>query len=129
MEQECIGSHGGVQLTFASALPIPESVTVTGALQVRAGTPYPGMAMCGSWGPADESALTTGTVRRLRVVSIVHGWRRVPGSRWRTNRLVPGSEWVYEMAQPPEELHSYELVPNDSGLQRRGDVLVVDLET
>lgn len=118
-----------MQLTLAATLPTPLSITVTGALQVRAGTPYPGMAMRDSWGPADESALTTGTVRRLRVVSITHAWRRVPGPRVRTNQLVPGSEWVYEMAEPPDELHNYELAPNDSGLKRRGEVLVVNLET
>jgi len=42
---------------------------------------------------------------------------------------VPGTEWVYDLAEPPEALRWYELAKNDFGMTRRSEVLLVDLET
>ncbi len=128
VEQPSIGSRGGVQFFFSSPLPIPETVTVTGALGVTVGTPLPGTPMRGPWHEVDPSTLTTGTVRRLRVASMAWGWRpsRLGG---RGERPVPGTEWVYDLAEPPAELHWYELAKNDFGMTRRNEVLLVDLET
>jgi len=129
IEQPCIGSCGGVQFFFSSPLPIPETITVTGALGVTVGTPLPGRPMRGGWHEVDPGTLTTGTVRRLRVVSMAHARRpsRHPG--WFGEWPVPGTEWVYDLAEPPAELHWYELAKNDSGMTRRSEVLLVDLET
>jgi len=129
IEQPCIGSRGGVQFFFSSPLPIPETITVTGALRVAVGTPLPGKPMQGPWHQVVPSTLTTGTVRRLRVVSMAWAMRpsRHPG--WFGEGPVPGTEWVYDLAEPPAELHWYELAKNDFGMTRRNEVLLVDLET
>lgn len=42
---------------------------------------------------------------------------------------MPGTEWVYDLAEPPEALRWYELAKNDFGMTRRSEVLLVDLET
>lgn len=129
VEQPCIASHGAVQFHVLSPVPVPEAVTVTGALSVTVGTPLPGEQMRGPWHEVDPDTLTTGTVRRLRVVSM--GWAlrptRHPG--WHSNAPVPGTEWVYDLAQPPEQLHWHQLAENDFGFVRRSEVLLVDLET
>ncbi len=129
VEQPCIGSRGGVQFHFSSPLPVPETVTVTGALSVTVGTPLPGRPMRGGWHEVDPGTLTTGAVRRLRVVSMAHARRpsRHPG--WFGEWPVPGTEWVYDLAEPPEALRWYELAENDFGATRRSEVLLVDLET
>ena len=61
-------------------------------------------------------------------VSMAWGWRpsRLGG---RGERPVPGTEWVYDLAEPPAELHWYELAKNDFGMTRRNEILLVDLET
>jgi len=129
VEQPCIASRGGVQFFFSSPLPVPETITVTGALSVTVGTPLPGKPMRGPWHEVDPSTLTTGTVRRLRVVSMAWAKRPSRHPRWYGKGPVPGTEWFYDLAEPPAELHWYHLAENDFGMLLRNEVLLVDLVT
>ena len=128
-EQPCVGSHGAVQFHISLPVPVPETITVTGALSVTVGTPLPSQRMRRPWGEVDPDSLTTGTVRRLRVVSIAFALRPTRHPGWHANAPVPGTEWVYELAEPPEQLRWYDLADNDFGYVRRSELLLVNLET
>lgn len=128
VEQPCLGSRRGMQFFFDSPLPIPESVVVMGAFRVAVATPLPDQPMRGPWHEVDPDTLTTATVRRLRVVSTALAMRPSSYPGWFRNERVPGTEWFYDLTEPPEELHSYELAENELGHTRRDEVLLVDLE-
>ncbi len=127
--QRCIGSDGAVQFHLMVPVPVPETITVSGALSVLVGTPLPGQPMRGPWNEVDPGTLTTGTIRRLRVVSMASALRPTRHPRMYANSPVPGTEWVYDLAEPPEQLHAHELADNDFGYVRRTEVLLVDLDT
>lgn len=129
VEQRCIGSHGAVKFHIMLLVPVPETVTVTGALSVTVGTPLPGQPVRGPSHEVDPGTLTAGTVRRLRVVSMASALRPTRDPRMLANSPVPGTEWVYDLAEPPEQLRWHELADNDFGYVRRSEVLLVDLET
>lgn len=129
VEQPCIASYGALQFHVSSPLPVPETMTVTGALSVTVGTPLPGQQMRGPWHEVDPSTLTTGTVRRLRVVSMAWALRPTRHRGWHATGPVPGTEWVYDLAEPPDQLRWHELADNDFGYVRRNEILLVDLET
>lgn len=129
VEQPCTGSADGVTFLFSSPLPVPETVTVTGALAVSVGTPLPNRPMQGPWHEVDPATLTTGVMARLRVVSMAWAMRPTRYAGWQAQGPVPGTEWVYDLAEPPEELHWFELAENDFGFRRRDEVLLVDLQT
>lgn len=129
VEQPCIASQGAVQFRCSFPLRVPKTVTVTGALSVTVGTPLPGQPMQGPMHEVDPSTLTTGTVRRLRVVSMAWAMQPTRHNGWFSPGPVPGTEWVYDLAEPPDELHWFELAENDFGFLRRNEVLLVDLET
>lgn len=129
VEQPCIGSHGALQFRVLVPLPVPGTLTVTGALSVTMGTPLPGQPMRRPWGEVDPDTLATGTVQRLRVVSMASALQPTRHPGWHSNRPVPGTEWVYDLAEPPDHLRAHELADNDFGYVRRSEILLVDLET
>ncbi|KPH17299.1 MULTISPECIES: hypothetical protein [Rhodococcus] len=132
--QPAIARVAALQFMFDAEPPLPSRIEAAGALQLRAGTPRDDTNARQAWIDFDESAATTGVVRRLRLMSMEsdmlpdpkfpHG----PNWGWATRQLVPGSERFYELARAPRALRSYQLTDREYG-PRREDFLLVDLET
>lgn len=133
-QQPSIGRAGGLQFMFNSDLPVPAKIEVSGALHLLAGTARENSNARQAWLDFDVDALTTGVVRRLRLVSIASDMQ--PDARqphdshwgWASMQFVSGTEQFYELAHPPQGLRSYKLTDRENGPYRE-DFLVVDLET
>lgn len=74
--------------------------------------------------------MTTGTVQRIQLVSILIDWR--PGLITGTENQQPiaGTEWFYDLAAPPQALHTYRPRGGETGIVReqlRQELLLVDL--
>ncbi|MDZ7913277.1 MAG: hypothetical protein U5O16_15825 [Rhodococcus sp. (in: high G+C Gram-positive bacteria)] len=133
-EQPAIGRAGALQFMFNADPPVPSRIDVTGALHLLAGTVRDDPNARQAWIDFDESASTTGVVRRLRLMSLEsdmlpdpkfpHG----PNWGWASRQFVSGSERFYELARAPRALRSYQLTDREWG-PRREDFLLVDLET
>ena len=106
--QSGYGRLGGLRFKckFTASIPPFRSLTVSGALRMTGSdTRRPGAV-----GPSrelHEAAVSTGTVQRLQLVSILIDWRpgRITGTA--TQQPIAGTEWFYDLAAPPDRLHTY----------------------
>lgn len=129
--QSGIGNLGGLRFKcrFTASIPPPSSLTVSGALRMTASN----LRRPGAASPASElheAAMTTGTVQRIQLVSILIDWRpgRITGTA--NQQPIAGTEWFYDLAAPPEVLHTYRPRDGETEVVReqlRQELLVVDL--
>lgn len=124
-----LGRVGALQFVVDVDLPVQSPITVSGAVQLLAGTSRTDANARQAWADFDADAVAVGVVRRLRLVSIESDMlpdQRGPG--WLSKQFVAGTERSYELAHPPTALRSYRLTDRDNGPYRH-DYLLVDLET
>ncbi|MFW0795093.1 hypothetical protein AAFP30_14875 [Gordonia sp. CPCC 205515] len=124
-----IARRGPVQIDCQVYGYVPETLTLTGAVHITGRPPV------GSATARAESHPVIATVVRLQLVSIVVDHRPSanidnPDPRVMFTRPEPiaGTEWFYELAQPPETLHWYRPREGETGLLRQ-ELLLVDLDT
>jgi len=129
--QSGIGSLGDLRFKcrYTASVPPPATLTVAGALRMTgADIRRPGAAAPSR--KLQEQAMTTGVVKRIQLVSILMDWRPgiLPGTA--TQQPIAGTEWFYDLASPPDALHTYRPRQGRTGFtdeQLRQELLLVDL--
>jgi hypothetical protein len=74
--------------------------------------------------------VSTGTVQRIQLVSILIDWRPGLITGTATQQPIAGTEWFYDLAAPPDRLHTYRQGNGESGSLReqlRQELLLIDL--
>ncbi|MGF0313785.1 hypothetical protein [Rhodococcus sp. IEGM1428] len=102
--------YGALRFKYTAPIPVPASVTISGALRVTAfDTPNRALnAPLKAWSnTVDDDHVTTGTVQRIQLVSILIDFARGPHAGWSGPQPIAGTEWFYDLVQPPEQLHHY----------------------
>lgn len=126
-----IATVGEVQIDCRVYGSVPGNITLSGAVHItgRVGEDDPDRR------GLPPRPVTPATVTRMQLVSIVFDQRPMsnidnPDPRRQYTNLQPiaGTEWFYELAQPPRQLHTYRPHEREAG-QLRQELLLLDLET
>ncbi|MCZ4563587.1 hypothetical protein O4160_22360 [Rhodococcus sp. IEGM 1401] len=136
--QPATATSGGLRFGYTSTIPVPATLTVSGALRVTAfDTPNrpPGEPLTAWSNTVDEDRVTTGIVQRLQLVSILNDFRTGSHVGWHELERIAGTEWFYNLVNPPESLHVYRPAeePDDRAPRTgfsvpvRTEILVLDL--
>lgn len=123
-----IATAGDVQIDCRVYGSVPEDITLSGAVHItgRAGNEDSGRR------GRPPRPVTTATVTRMQLVSIVLDHRPMmnidnpdPTRQYTNLQPIAGTEWFYELAQPPRQLHTYRPHEREVG-QLRQELLVRD---
>lgn len=126
-----IATSGEVQIDCRVYGSVPANITLSGAVHItgRVGEDDPDRR------GLPPRPVTAATVTRMQLVSVVFDHRPsinidIPDpSRQYTNlQPIAGTEWFYELAQPPRQLHTYRPHDREVG-QLRQELLLLDLDT
>jgi hypothetical protein len=126
-----IATSGEVEIHCRVYGSVPESITLSGAVHItsRAGENDPDRR------GLPPRPVTAATVTRMQLVSIVFDHRPSinidnpdPGRQWTNLQPIAGTEWFYELAQPPRQLHNYRPHEREAD-QLRQELLLLDLDT
>lgn len=110
---------------------VPEKITLRGAVHItgRAGREDP------DYRGLPPRPVTAATVTRMQLVSIIFDHRPTmnidnpdPNRQYTNLQPIAGTEWFYELAQPPRQLHTYRPHEREPG-QLRQELLLLDLDT
>lgn len=127
--QPSIGWHGNLRFRYTAAIPTPATLIISGALRmIGGGRPRPGAATHSN--NLLQAAITTGTVERLQLVSILFDWRPGVLAGTANQQPIAGTEWFYNLASPPQALHTYRPYEGKGEAlhdQLRHELLLVDL--
>ena len=126
-----IATSGEVQIDCHVYGSVPENITLAGAVRI---TGRAGRAASDYRGQPGRS-VTAATVTRMQLVSIVIDHRPMmnidnpdPDRQYENLQPIAGTEWFYELAQPPLQLHTYRPHVREPG-QLRKELLLLDLDT
>ncbi|PZU04385.1 MAG: hypothetical protein DI630_01250 [Gordonia sp. (in: high G+C Gram-positive bacteria)] len=126
-----IATAGEVQIDCRVYGSVPEYITLSGAVHItgRAGHEDPDRR------GLPPRSVTTATVTRMQLVSIIFDHRPSinidnpdPSRQYTNLQPIAGTEWFYELAQPPLQLHTYRPHEREPGRFRQ-ELLLVDLDT
>lgn len=126
-----IATAGEVQIDCRVYGSVPENITLSGAVHItgRAGHEDPDRR------GLPPRSMTAATVTRMQLVSIVFDHRPAinidnpdPSRQYTNLEPIAGTEWFYELAQPPVQLHTYRPHEREPG-ELRQELLLVDLDT
>lgn len=126
--QPSVGSRGNLRFGYTARVPIPHSLTVSGALRMTGGSArHQDLATPSSTSTNEAYLVTSGTLARIQLVSILVDLR--PGSfpQWSGFEPIAGTEWFYELAAPPERLHNYRSAEGPPTCTRE-EILLIELE-
>lgn len=126
-----IATSGDVQIDCRVYGSVPKGITLAGAVHItgRAGDTAPDRRRMA------PRPVTAATVTRMQLVSIVFDHRPSinidnpdPSQQYMNLQPIAGTEWFYELAQPPPQLHTYRPHEREAG-QLRQELLLLDLDT
>ncbi|GAA4811551.1 hypothetical protein GCM10023353_15170 [Tomitella cavernea] len=126
IKQSAIAICGDLRAKYVAPIPIPDSLTMSGALTVNA-TEKRRPARAPDAPEMDPETITVGTVTGLQVVSVLHDWGAVDRHGWSGFEPIAGNEWFYDVVRAPARLHHYRPSDPDSSAVRN-EVLLVDLD-
>ena len=125
-----IATAGEVQIDCRVYGSVPEHITLSGAVHItgRVGADDPDRR------GLPPRPVTPATVTRMQLVSIILDHRPMsnidnpdPSRQYTNLQPIAGTEWFYELAQPPRQLHTYRPHDREVG-QLRQELLLLDLD-
>ncbi|SIS18617.1 hypothetical protein [Williamsia sterculiae] len=127
--QPAIGTVGALRVHCTAQIPVPDTVVLSGAVRLKAGLrPRADTPQSHPLGRPGEVAYTEGVIAGMHLVSIKLDYRAHPQwPAWHRREPIAGSERIYDLDQPPAELHTH-WPDGDTQGAVRVEELLVDLD-